>query len=291
MARLTPSNKDLAVEQRTSTDPASWPARRGDTWAELQPLLDRLFLPFEEWIAERVAAHGARDILDIGCGAGATTLAIARRLGPGARCTGIDISPALTAIARCRATAARLDHVEFVTGDAQRHNFGRRHHDAVVSRFGIMFFDDPVVAFARIAGAVRPGGTLECAVWRSAADNPFMATAERVIAPIAGGDTPSDPHAPGQFAFADARRVAAILEASGWTEIDIQPFALPCTMTVAELSLYIRRMGRAGMVLPTLDAPARRDAEARLDAAFAPFVTDGMARFDAACWSVRARTP
>lgn len=279
------------MDRQPQIEPASWNAHRGNVWAELQPLLDRMFLPFERWIADSVADQAARDVLDVGCGAGASSLAIARALAPEGHCTGIDIAPVLVEIAQRRAVEARLDNAKFLVGDAQRYDFADYSYDAVVSRFGVMFFADPVAAFANIASAVRPEGTLTCAVWRSSADNPFMSAAERVISAIAPANGPSDPHAPGQFAFADADRVQSILAASGWAAIDIQPLDMPCTIRADDLAIYARRMGRAGTILPTLDDATRRETEARLDDAFAPFVTDGTAHFDAACWSVRARKP
>jgi SAM-dependent methyltransferase len=260
-------------------------------WAELQPLLDRLFLPFEQWIADAVAYDDAHAVLDVGCGAGATSRAIARRLGPDGHCTGIDISSILIEIAQQRATEAGLNNARFLIGDAQRSDFSEQLYDTVVSRFGVMFFDDPVAAFANISGALRPGGTLTCAAWRSAAENQFMSTAERAIAPILGPDKPLDPHAPGQFAFADAKRIETILAASGWDTIDIQPLDMCCTLSSTDLAIYARRMGRPGTLLPKLEESLRRDAEARLDDAFAAFVTNGVARFNAACWSIRARKP
>ncbi|WP_430912303.1 class I SAM-dependent methyltransferase [Methylobacterium sp. sgz302541] len=277
------------MDRRQKVEPLSWNSPRGNAWADLQPMLDRLFRPFEDWIADCVADRGARDVLDVGCGAGATSLAIARRLEPGGCCTGIDISSVLVEIARRRIAETGLDNVRFLAADAQRHDFAGQRYDAVVSRFGVMFFDDPLEAFANIAGAVRPGGTLHCAVWRGPADNPFMTTADRAVPDILGAAAPPDPHAPGQFAFADAQRVETLLAASGWDGIEIQPLDLPCTLAAGDLSVYARRMGRVGMILPTLDEAARREAEARLDQAFAPFVAGGTARFNAACWNVSAR--
>ena len=274
-----------------ASDPAGWTAGRGDTWAELQPLLDRLFLPFEPVLLDAVAAQGARQVLDIGCGAGATSLAIARQLGERGHCTGIDISPALVARARDRAADAGLDNARFLCADAQRQDFAPDFYDAILSRFGVMFFDDPVAAFANIARATRPGGTLACIVWRSPDDNPFMAAADRAAADILGPQPAPDPHAPGQFAFADQGRVRTILDAAGWTAIDIQPIAIGCKLSPDDLRLYTRRMGRVGTILPALPAAQRLRLETALDAAFAPFLIGDVARFDAACWLVRARRP
>lgn len=266
----------------------AWNARRGSVWTDLQPLLDRLFSPFEDMLTDGSITGNVRDVLDIGCGTGAITLAFAKRLASRGNSIGIDISGPMLALARSRAAAAGLGNARFVEGDAQCFDFPRHAFDAVTSRFGVMFFADPVRAFANIRQAVRPDGTLACIVWRRGAENPFMVAAERAVAPILGWPDQAAPEAPGQFAFADAARVERILRAAGWRRVEISPIDVPCSLTRADLTLYARRMGRVGMVIPDLDPALREKVEKALDDAFAPFVVDDTARFDSACWLVRA---
>lgn len=276
-------------EEAGSAEAASWNAGRGSVWADLQIMLDRLFLPFERILTETVEVGRTLDVLDIGCGAGATTLALANRLAPSGRCIGLDVSVRLIEVARRRAAEAGIGNAEFVIGDAQRHAFRPEMFDAVVSRFGVMFFDDPEIAFANIRGGARDGARLTFIVWRDPADNPFMTAAERAVAPLLGLTAGPERDAPGQFALADADRMRAILTAAGWRGIDIQPLDIPCRLTGEELAVYARRMGRIGMILPDLDEGRRGAAEAALDQAFAPYLSGNTARFDAACWIVRAQ--
>lgn len=289
MARITSVHKDRRWSGKVNKEPV-WNARRGHAWADLQPLLDRLFLPFGEIIIDATLTDRIRDVLDIGCGTGATTLAFARRRGAG-RCTGIDVSLPLLNVARRRAEAEGLANAQFLEGDAQRHHFAPHTFDAVISRFGVMFFDDPTSAFANIRGAIRPAGTLTGVVWRSRSENPFMMAGELAAAPLLGWTAPADPDALGQFAFADAARVEKILRDAGWDAIDISPIDVPCRLPAGDLSTYVRRMGRVGMTLPDLEEGLRATVEVALDEAFAGFVTDGAASFDCACWLVRARNP
>ncbi|MFE1601945.1 class I SAM-dependent methyltransferase [Methylobacterium sp. ID0610] len=283
---------------------ASWNARNGEVWAEQQALLDRLFLPFEQRLAGIVRASGARTVLDIGCGAGATTLAVARDLArqgtclaspcpegpcPDGTCTGLDISAPLVAAARRRAAAEGAGNARFILGDAQRHSFAPAGFDAVISRFGVMFFDAPESAFANIRRAVGPGAGLAFVAWRRAAENPFMIAAETAAAPILPALTRRDPAAPGQFAFGDADRVQRILAGSGWRDIDIAPLDVPCSLPETDLAIYATRMGRVGLLLPDLDAATRASVTAAVGRAFAPYLSAGAARFTAACWLVRAR--
>src|SRR5438270_1708240 len=160
-----------------------WNGLAGRAWVETQEALDRMFEPFERLLVEAAAAKAARGVLDVGCGTGSTTLAIARRLGASARCVGLDISAPMIAVAQGRAEREGSP-ARFITADAQRHAFEPASFDMIVSRFGVMFFDDPVGAFANLRRAARDGAELRCIAWRSAAENPFMTTAERAAAPL-----------------------------------------------------------------------------------------------------------
>src|SRR3954465_9995716 len=194
---------------------ALWNGPSGEAWVRDQALLDTMFERFESVIVDELSRTGARRGLDAGCGAGATTLAVARRLGaPGA--LGIDISAPLVELARDRASRAALP-AEFVVADAQSHEFADAGYDLAVSRFGVMFFEDPVAAFANLRGALRAGGQLRAIAFRAPTENPFMTTAERAAAPLLPDLPPRRPGAPGQFAFADRARVAGILATAGWS--------------------------------------------------------------------------
>lgn len=268
-------------------DQAGWTAGRSNVWVELQPMLDRLFLPFEAILVNEVLARDARSVLDIGCGAGATTLAIADRLKGSGACTGVDISPDLVALA-CRRANEKRANARFFCADAQRYAFPSHQFDTIVSRFGVMFFDDPVAAFANIRRAARPGAVLSCIVWRGLVDNPFMATQQDAIAKVLGPQARLSPDAPGQFAFADDMRVRKILADAGWRGMDIQPISVPCELPANELAIYARRMGGMEAILTGLEEAQSLRLQAAIDAGFARFVVDEVARFDAGCWIVRA---
>jgi hypothetical protein len=159
----------------------------------------------------------------------------------------------------------------------------------MISRFGVMFFDDAVRAFANLRSAARQDAELRLIAWRSAAENPFMTTAERAAAPLLPNLPQRRPDAPGQFSFADDRRVHAILEESGWTEIEIQPIDVPCRLPAQELERYVMRLGPVGMALRDADAPTRARVAATVVAAFDPFVHGADVRFTAACWMIAAQ--
>jgi SAM-dependent methyltransferase len=227
-------------------------------------------------------------VLDVGCGAGGTTLAVAHRLAPRGRCTGIDISGPMVAAARERARAEGVD-ATFIRADAQTHDFGPERFDTIISRFGVMFFEDPVRAFTNLRSAASDDGALRCIAWRDPADNPFMTTAERAAAPLLPELPARDPDAPGQFAFADPRHVTGILAESGWSAIDVQSIDVACVLPQRELVGYISRLGPVGRALAAVDEPTRTAVIETARAAFEPYVDGPEVRFTAACWMIGAR--
>lgn len=267
-----------------------WNGPAGHAWVELQTLLDRVLKPFEDLLAGAASAASGTKVLDVGCGTGSTTLAAARALGAKGRCTGIDISQPMIAAALARAER-ESSTARFICADAQTHPFEPAGFDTIISRFGVMFFDDPVRAFANLQHAASDGAELHLIAWRSAGENPFMTTAERAAAPLLPDLPARRPGAPGQFAFADRQRVHAILEESGWTDIDIRPIDVACTLPGKELVPYLSRLGPVGLLLRDTDERTRARVIERVRAAFNPYVYGAEVRFTAACWMVRARAP
>jgi SAM-dependent methyltransferase len=266
---------------------AHWNERAGQTWAELSDPLDQVLAPFVPLLMAEIAPIEGGRILDVGCGSGAVTRASARLAGAGGSALGIDISAPLIAAARAR--SAGEERADFVEADAQTHRFAPHSFDAIVSRFGVMFFADPVAAFRNLHQAARRGATLACAAWRSAPENAFMTAAERAAAPFLPELPMRDEDAPGQFGFADGERVHHILAQAGWQAVAVRPSDVACAMSIEELKLYGARMGPLGALLPRLDEPTRAEVLRRVQEAMMPYVEDGVARFTAACWLIVAR--
>ena len=278
------------THQTDNEQMALWNGRAGRAWVESQALLDQMFKPFEDLLAEVARAGSWRRVLDVGCGTGGTTLAVARQLGAKGHCTGIDISEPMIAAARARARQEDT-MASFIRADAQTHAFAPASFDMIISRLGVMFFDNPVVAFANLRRAASDDAGLRCLAWRSAAENPFMTTAERAAAPLLPDLPARQPGAPGQFAFADRHRVASILEESGWAAIDIQPIDVECTLPEKALTGYLTRLGPVGLILEDADERTRAQVIDTVRAAFDPYVRGDEVRYTAACWMVSARAP
>ncbi len=267
---------------------ATWNGPRGQIWVEAQEFLDRMFQPVADILADAVSAKDSvSSVLDVGCGTGATTLAAAQRLGAKGKCVGVDISEPMLALARDRAARGKIP-ANFILADAQTYPFEPATFDRIISRFGVMFFDDPVAAFANLRHALKKNGELQVITWRPPEENPIMTAAEKAAAPLLPDLPPRRPDGPGQFALGDPQKVRAILEQSGWREIDMQPIDVACAFPATELDRFATKLGPIGPALQELDESTREKVVAAIRPAFAPFIHGSEVRFNAACWMIRA---
>ncbi len=276
-----------AVQESGAEQTMQWGGRRGQAWVEAQELLDRLFQPFEALLVDAVVTVAGRRVLDIGCGTGSTTLAVARRLGADGGSVGVDISAPMIVAARARAEREGVP-ATFVRGDAQAYAFEPTSFDTIVSRFGVMFFDDSVRAFENLRRAAQDGAALRALVWRGAEENPFMTVAERAAAPLLPHLPVRKPDEPGQFAFADPQRVRDLLERSGWSGIDLRPIDVECVMAAQDLVPYLTRLGPVGVALEGVDEAVRARVIETVLGAFEPYARGAQIQFAAACWMVEA---
>jgi SAM-dependent methyltransferase len=265
----------------------AWNGPSGRAWIDAQATLDGMFHRFAEVLASEARGAQSRAILDVGCGTGATTLALSEAAGPGAHCVGVDLSQPMIEVARERAARAG-SRAQFMAGDAGSLDFGTARFDLFVSRFGVMFFAEPVLAFAHLREAAADGALLRCISWRSPAENPFMTAAERAAAPWLPDLPPRDPQAPGQFAFADPARVHDILSAAGWSAVELRPLDVECSLSASELDDYMTRLGPIARLLPDLDDSVRSRVLAAMRTGFAPYMHANEARYTAACWMIAA---
>lgn len=280
----------MTVTHPTDDSPAKlWNTTSGCAWVDMQELLDQVLQPFEDLLIAEIAAGSPKRVLDVGCGTGGTTLAFASLLQPQGRSVGVDISEPMIAAARSRAERDG-SAASFICADAQLHAFERASFDMIVSRFGVMFFEDSVQAFANLRHAATDNAELRFIAWRSPEENPFMTTAERAAAPLLPNLPARVPDEPGQFAFADRDRVNSILTRSGWTNIDFRPVDVTCTLPEKALVPYFTRLGPVGRLLQEqADDGTRARVIKTVRAAFDPFVHGTEVRFTAASWLVSAR--
>lgn len=270
------------------TQASLWNGAAGSAWVDNQELLDHMFKPFQDLLVKAVCEGPGDRVLDVGCGTGSTTLAVAKSFPTGGSCTGIDISEPMIVAARIR--AQREDSLaRFLIADAQSYPFEPASFDTILSRFGVMFFEDSIQAFANLRRAATNSARMCILAWRSAAQNPFMTTAERAAAPFLTNLPERRRNGPGQFAFADPQRVETILNESGWSGIDIRPIDVVCTLPKTELVRYLTRLGPVGLVLQEADDRLRTRVIETVRAAFDPYVHGTEVRYTASCWMVKAK--
>lgn len=269
-------------------DMAAYWDRAGRVWVEHQALLDRIMAPIAEAVVDAAGPVNGEAVLDVGCGSGATTFAAAWRVGPTGRAVGVDISPALVELARTRAGEDGIESAQFLLADAQTHAF-QPEFDAIVSRFGVMFFPDPVAAFANLRTALKPGGKLAFAAWRSPEENPLSQVPLRAAAPFLPETPRFEKDAPGRFAFADPDRVRGILADAGWRDIAIAPLDTTAPLSFDELMTMSLRVGPLNPILKDADEDLRDTIWDAVAIALEPYVKEGVAQMTSACWLVTAQ--
>lgn len=197
-----------------------WNGRPAEVWVTEAERFDTMLAPFGRRLLAAAALEPGERVLDVGCGTGAVSLEAARTVGPGGRVTGVDLSAPMLGLARRRSEEQGID-VDFVRCDAQTASFDQP-FDVVVSRMGVMFFDDPGVAFANLAHAVRPGGRLCFVCWQEMFANEWIAVPAMAMVAHVGIPQLPAPGAPGPFALADAQRTTDLLESAGWSEVTVE---------------------------------------------------------------------
>lgn len=269
-----------------------WNSDAAAAWVTHSERYDVMLAPFGEAALAAGGCCSGEGVLDVGCGAGAVTVAAARAVGGTGRAVGVDISRQLIEHSRRRAAAEGVENAEFHELDAQSSQPPGGPFDLVISRFGVMFFEDPVAAFANLRGATAPNGRLSFACWQGLGENEWSSTAVFAAIPHVGMPDIPPPDAPGPFAFADPDRVRSILAEAGWSDVGIDELRTEIHVggaaTPEEAATYFREDVFGHVLFAKADEAARQAATDAITAAFAEHVKDGAVRLGAAAWVVTA---
>ena len=236
----------------------------------------------DESLRRAVDVRPGDHVLDIGCGAGGTTLRAARAAWPG-RALGVDVSASAIEHARQRAREQGVVNVDFECGDAQSHPFPRRPFDVAISRFGTMFFDDPAAAFAHVGRALRTHGRLVMMVWQAGARNEWDVAIRRALEGPEGGREP--------FSLADPSRVTGLLEGAGFVDVTFGDVEEPVFYggDVPTALAWVRGFASTSATLGALDPAAAAQASGRLEEMLAAHLRDDGVWLGARAWIVAAR--
>ena len=269
----------------------SWDGPGGQHWVAEAERYDRMTRSFGERIIEAAAPGPGEQVLDVGCGNGAVALAVSALVAPGGSVMGLDVSGPMLAYARRRAEQARIASVSFRQGDAQVYPLPRAGFDAVVSRFGVMFFDDPVAAFANIGRALRPGGRIAFTCWRDLIVNDWLmvpagAALQYVPMPDLG-----QPGAPGPFSLADPERVHQVLRDAAFAQIALEEITRPMPMgsSADDVLAFMRGTEMAHVLMTGVDSGTAERAWAAVKAALQAHAEPAGITLAGTAWLVTAR--
>ena len=270
---------------------AFWNSDAALRWLRRQEETDATLAPAEAAAIARAAPRSGEQVLDIGCGCGASTLALAERVGASGRVVGIDISEPM--LERTRERAARLPQVETLLADAATYEFPDESFDLMFSRFGVMFFGDPAAAFAHLRAALKPNGRLVFACWRAFPENPWMAAPYHAATKHVPRPPRPGPEDPGPFSFADPDRVKRILTQAGFAAPSFETFDFALDIAggrgVDAAVESAAMVGAAAGAMKDQPPDLREKARAEMRAALAEHEKDGRVELAGAVWIVAAR--
>ena len=271
-----------------------WNSAHTRAWADEYEAIDRLFAGLTRVALDHAAPKLGERVIDIGCGSGTTVLELATRVGPSGYVLGADVSKPSVEKAQQRIAAASLHQAEAVLCDASTHVFPANSTDLAFSRFGVMFFADPVATFANIRKAMKPDGRLALAVFRSLQENKWASATVGAVRHLLPPTTPPGPEEPGQFSWGDAARVHRILETAGFQDVSLTPHdpAMPIAGPggAAEAASFMSRVGPVARATGDASEQQRKEVRAALEAFFRSHEGPPGIVFQGAIWIVTARS-
>ncbi len=270
-----------------------WNGPAGDRWAKLADSQDIMLEALGSAAIDACDIRSGHTVLDIGCGSGTTTIETARMVGPEGRVVGIDISTPMLEIGRARLQSLETLSVTFDNKDAAIHPFEKNSFDRVLSRFGVMFFVEPIAAFANIRSGMKSGGRMAFVCWQALENNPWLEIPFKIALQYVPAPPPPDPEAPGPMAFSDPDRIRRILSGAGFAEIDTASLetTLPVGSDVRTTAQRLAQLGSAARLPSDASEDIKSKVEEDLSKRLAEFQTEQGVLMDSATWIVSATSP
>jgi len=271
--------------QSNSDQEKYWNSNAGSKWVKFQDELDRLLERVNDRLLQRSEIELGGRVVDIGCGTGATTMSVASLVGESGLVVGVDISKTLLDCAKSRSSKISGVHIEYTLADAQTWRFKADSFDLVTSRFGMMFFANPVLAFKNLAVALRKGGRMSFVSWANASDNPWFAIPRDAAIDQLGKPASTPPTAPGPLAFASVDYVLNIMDEAGLDSrsADIEQVDLVYSGSVTEAAHLASNVGPAMRIMKEFDGSPADIVEIKKKVAvgFQKFTVDDVIRIPA----------
>ncbi|MEO0367349.1 MAG: class I SAM-dependent methyltransferase [Pseudomonadota bacterium] len=280
------------VDRSAKQQQAYWNGDMGTNWVRFESVLDEMLAPFTEILLQQLSEPKPNNVLDIGCGFGSLTVAVYDYLNGGEEqpisgCIGLDISAPMVELARANSTISN-QNLNYICADGAVYDFGQTKFDFIVSRFGVMFFADPVIAFANLYKAANTNARLAFIAWRGPQENDFMTVAPRILADYVESTPPPVGYQPGPFSFADNVWTSEQLAKAGWSKITFQALDVPCRFNADSLHAYTNEMMRLGPDFEKLSKTVQSEVLAKIHDAHLAMVQDDALRFTARVWLVTA---
>jgi SAM-dependent methyltransferase len=277
--------------EKNSDQIAYWNGAGGQRWADRQAVQDILLQPVADLLIDRARIKPGERVLDVGCGSGSTTFGFASAVDPGGHVTGVDISAPM--LSRAREVTPPGAPVEFFLADATIHPFAPESFDLLASRFGVMFFADPVLSFTNLHRALKRSGRLAFACWREARENPFFMVPLQAVYRHVPKMPPVGPEDPGPFAFASQERVTRILTAAGFSDVAMEPCKVSLDVAVGRgLDAAVQgglQIGPAARALAEQPPEVVAAATNSIREALTPYVKGQTVPLDGSIWIVTAK--
>lgn len=280
----------MAQPQSNVDQIAYWNGEAGKSWASQQTRLDVTLAPLSRAVLQAAAARPGEHVLDVGCGCGQTAIDLASAVGSAGRVVGADVSAPMLVLARERAGAARAN-LTFIEADAAAHGFEPHAFDLLFSRFGVMFFAEPDLAFANMRKALKPGGRAAFVCWRDWRENEWVRVPTAAVRPHVPPQPQLGPEDPGPFSFANPDRVRRILANAGFDGVAMEPFDTRTEIgqSLDDATDYLQGFGPVSRLLADASPAQKQRAAASLREALAPFARTTPVMLGAAVWIVTAK--
>jgi SAM-dependent methyltransferase len=269
---------------------ARWNGIDGEFWTREQDSLDAMLAPITGPLLAFAAPVAGTTVIEVGCGCGSLAMELARAVGPAGRLVAVDLSEPMLAVAKERLRA--FANATCVLGDAAELPFQDLNAELITSRFGVMFFGDPVAAFTNLATGLVAGGRLRFACWRPIDENPWLRLPLQAVYEHVPRLPPPGPEEPGPFAFGDTDRVTRILTMAGFTTPTFTPLDVSIELapggTLDDAALQATGTGPARRALEGQPDKVRADAIESIRRAFASYNSDTGVKLPGGVWLVGA---